>query len=361
MPVLWRYLLKSYFQSLLLCVATFVSILIVVRFQEIALFASSGARALLVFLFSLYQIPYILPLAIPISCLIAAFLLLRKMSDALELTALRACGIGIRPISASLLLSSVLLCALNFSLISEITPLTRLKAKNLIYRVISENPLVLMQKDALFDIKMAYFDLKKLKVRKKAEEVLCILRPPSSERLALFTAKEITVENETLKGIDLSAISSADAGHEGYDHLLIENQKQMTTSKEGILSYLLKSEWFAKDDLLCFKDLLQRYQADTNAFPSPSLLELLRRGALGMCPFTFTIMGIAFGSSIGRKNKKTSILVVCSLAFLILGGLVAAKSLSKFPMNAFFLYAAPQPIALLLSLGALRKVERGIE
>ena len=67
MPIIWRYLLRSYFQVLALSVSSFIAILLVLRFQEIARFASSGTAQLKVLLFTLLQIPYILPIAIPVS------------------------------------------------------------------------------------------------------------------------------------------------------------------------------------------------------------------------------------------------------------------------------------------------------
>src|SRR5579863_9043123 len=102
MPIVWRYLLRSYFQVLLLCVSAFIGVLIVLRFQEIARFATSGAAKLKILLFTLLQIPYILPIAIPVSCLIAAMLLFQRLSHTQELTALRTSGFGLKTISTPL-------------------------------------------------------------------------------------------------------------------------------------------------------------------------------------------------------------------------------------------------------------------
>ena len=98
MPIIWRYLLRSYFQVLALCVSGFIAVLLVLRFSEIARFASSGLRKLKVLLFTLYQIPYILPIAVPVSCLIASILLFQRLSHTHELTAFRTCGLGLKPI-----------------------------------------------------------------------------------------------------------------------------------------------------------------------------------------------------------------------------------------------------------------------
>ena len=66
MPLFSRYILKSYLYVLLLCVVSFIALLLVSRLQEIAHFASMGAPPLYLIYFILYQIPYVLPIAIPI-------------------------------------------------------------------------------------------------------------------------------------------------------------------------------------------------------------------------------------------------------------------------------------------------------
>ncbi len=361
MPILWKYLLKSYFQFLTLCTSAFVAVLLVIRFQEIAQFASSGASLKHIGLFSLYQIPYILPIAIPISCLIASMILFQRMSFSLEFTALRACGIAIKSITAPILLSSLLLGVINFSIASEITPITRTKAKHLMYEVIQENPLILMQKDSMLGLKTAEFDLKKLKLGKKAAEVLCIMRQSSGERIGLFTAKEISTEGNFVLGKDISILSTFEASPEGYDHLMIENQKTMKINKQELTNHLLKTEWFAKDDLLNFKGILHKSLLETGPFPSKSFLEVLRRIFLGLCPLTFTLIGLCFGTNIGRSKKKTPVLFAFSLAALVMICFVATKTLQKFAILSLLLYLLPQPIAALLSLKSLFSSSRGIE
>jgi lipopolysaccharide export system permease protein len=361
MPTLWKYLLKSYFQFLSLCVSAFIAILLVIRFQEIALFASSGATLKYVALFSLYQIPYILPIAVPVSCLIASMLLFQRMSGALELTALRACGVGIRAICYPLLLAAFLISVVNFTIVSEVTPVARTKAKGLVYSIVNENPLIIMQKDSILNWKTAEFDLKNLKMGKKAEEVICIMRQASSERIGLFTAKEISVDKDTVNGKSISVLSSAPANGLGYDHLIIENQKTMQASKEEAASRLLKADWFAKEDLLKFRDIIKKWKREKGGFRSKTLLEIIRRVCLGFCPFTFTFIGIAFGTSISRQKKKSTLFYALALASLIMICFVASKTVHKSALLALLLYSIPQPLALFASFKTLSRSSRGVE
>ena len=141
MPILWRYLLRNYFQVFFLCVSAFISVLLVLRFQEIARFITSEASFAKVVLFSLYQIPYILPIAIPISCLISSLLLFQKLSHYQEITALRTIGLSLQKIVIPILASGFLLVLFNAMIAFELAPICRSKARMLIYETVTSNPL----------------------------------------------------------------------------------------------------------------------------------------------------------------------------------------------------------------------------
>ena len=199
MPVLWRYLLRSYFQVYALCVTGFIAILLVMRFQEIAKFACSGAAKSTIFLFAVYQIPFILPFAIPISCLIAAILLFQRLSHTHELTALRASGLGLKVIVYPLMLGGTLLALVNFGMVSELAPRCRGLSKNLIYDMTALNPLFLFQKETLVKLRNSYVDMKVLKSGKYAEDVVFIMKNLSNQRLGIMIAKELSMNGDLLE------------------------------------------------------------------------------------------------------------------------------------------------------------------
>ncbi len=360
MPILWRHLLKGYLQLFFLCVSAFVAILLVVRFQEIALFASSGAKLYQIGLFSLYQIPYILPIAIPISCLLAAMILFQKMSSHLEVTALRASGLSLGTLAYPLLLMGCVLSLINFTITSEMTPLARTLAKNLLYQIAGDNPLTVLQKDSSLGLKSFDFDLKNLEPGKKAEEIICVMRQDSQKRISLFTAKELSIEGDWIHGNSLSFISSVDPNFPSFDHLLIENQENMQISKPTITSHLFNTDWFAKDDLLTLNEVFKKHTTENNSLTSKTGIDLIRRFYLGLCPLTFTFIGIAFGVNISRQKRKKGVFWACFLAILMLGCFVASKTLYKAPLFALLLYLTPHPLALLISFRSLRLISKGV-
>src|SRR5690606_32018798 len=140
-PRLWKYLLKRYLQVFFLSLTGFISILLVTRFQHIARFASMGTSPWVLLKFISYQIPFILPLAIPISCLISALLLFQSLSRSHELTALRVAGLGIFPIAFPLFILSLFIAMGNFTLASELAPKCKNLSKSLAYQMTALNPL----------------------------------------------------------------------------------------------------------------------------------------------------------------------------------------------------------------------------
>ncbi len=365
MPILWRYLLKSYFQVFLLCVTGFISVLLVTRFQEIARFATSGASVSSVFLFGLYQIPYILPITIPISCLIAAMLLYQKLSHTHELTALRSAGYSLFSLVYPLILAGGLLAFFNFTIVSEIAPYCKAKSRELIYDMTAKNPLFLLQKETLVKMKESYSDMKTLKSGKSAEDLVFVLNNASSKRLGILVAKELFLEGEMLTGKYVSLISSVEPKNsaEGFDHLIIENQKTMSTKASNLSQFIQSHEWPSNYDYFPLRMILAKEGVDHEGQPmaSKAKMEIAKRLSLGLATLTFTILGIAFGMQIGRGIKKRGILWGAVLAASYMVAFVSAKSFRDQPSLAVMIYLLPHPIIILISLRPLQKLSRGFE
>lgn len=367
MPILWRYLLRSYFQALLLCVCTFIAVLLITRFQDIARFASSGATFDKVALFTLYRIPSILPIAIPVSCLIAAIILFQKLSRTHELTAIRTCGIGLTPIIYPLMLAGVVLFAINFTIVSEIAPRCRALTKELIYHMTTYNPLVLFQKDTMIKPKNTFIDMKVLKSGKYAKDVIFIARNASNGRLSLITAKELAIDGDLLNGKQVSIISSIDPKREeSFDHLIIENQTTMNTKSSNISPLTQDIDWYSSEEylslrMLLAKELLKRKLNGNSPFSKTVALEISRRLTLAIAAFTFTFIGVAFGMEIGRKSTKKRILWAFALATFFMVCFVSAKSIRHNPFASCIVYLLPHPIIAFFCLQSIRRVSEGFE
>ncbi len=356
MPIVWRYLLRSYFQVFLLTLTGFLAVLFVMRFKDIAEFACLNADGRSIFLFSLYQIPYVLPEAIPVSCLIATTLLFQKMSHSQELTALRAAGMGLKTILFPLLLAGVFLSFVSFTVVSELAPRAKFMSKELSYRMTASNPFFLVNKIAEGKLTNAYIDMHALRGGKKAKDVLLIMNNRSNGRLGVMTAKELTLEGEILSGKDVSIISSVDSKIDSFDHLVIENQESMTTKASHLSQLLRDADWHMGLDYLPLRMIL----AKSHKKPSAAYLEIARRVSISLSPLLFTLLGAAFGIEIGRKESKRGILLAALLSAFFLCCFVSAKSMRHMPIGAYAVYFLPFVLIIFLSLRSLRRISKGV-
>ena len=367
MPIIWRYLLRSYFQVLLLSVSSFVAILLVLRFQEIARFASSGTQFIKILSFALLQIPYILPIAIPVSSLITTLILFQKLSKTQELTAFRSSGIGLHQLATPLILAGLFLSLFNLSITCEIAPRCRGISKELIYQTIVANPLFIFQKESLLKMKNAYIDIKSLQLGKLAQDVVFAIKNNSNERITLMVAKELSLEEELLKGKQVALISSVDPKKgDGFDHLVIENQAIMDTKASHLSQYTQEADWSFSYEYTPLRMILAREAVEKDRFGllqmgSSAKLEMARRVSLALAAFTFTMIGVAFGIQIGRKNSRKSLFKAIGLASFYMVCFVTAKSLKHCTTISVCAYLIPHLMIIAFCTFSLKSINRGLE
>ncbi len=333
------------------------------RFKDIAEFATLNSNGLSIFLFSLYQLPYVLPVAIPVSCVIASILLFQKMSHSQELTALRAAGLSLKNLLYPLFIAGLLLSLLNFTIVAEIGPRCRFLAKELSYQMTSSNPFYIFNKITEGKLTNVYVEIRTLRGGKKAKDVLLILNNRQHQRLGVMTAKELTIEGTEMLGKDVSIISSVTGeGDDNYDHLVIENQEAMSTQAATFSKMLHDAKWHLRPEYMSLKDLILRVKISRKAFWSNThALEIARRLSLALTPLAFTLLGAAFGMEIGRQRNKKGILWSVALTALYLSAFIGAKSMKHFPKAAWALYFLPFLVIALFSIRSLKRVSRGLE
>lgn len=363
MPILWRYLLRNYFQVFILCVSAFISVLLVLRFQEIARFITSEASFTKIVLFSLYQIPYILPIAIPISCLISAILLFQKLSYHQEITALRTIGLSLQKIVTPILSAGFLLVLLNAIIAFELAPICRSRARMLTYETVTSNPLFILQKESPVKLKNMYIDLQVSRGARSAEDVIIALKNNSSNRLSLFSFKNLSLMDKELEGNFISYISSFDSKQEdAFDHLMIENQDHMKIKAVQLGQFIQHSNWLSHHDYLTLRMLLAKERVEKHSKMSKKIIiELSKRVSIAFAAFTFTLIGTCLGLQIGRNQSKKKALWAISLAAFFMLCSIIAKSMYPNAFLAISLLFIPHPLIAWASYRQLKLVSKGIE
>ncbi len=360
MPQLWKYCLKQFFKILLLTLTGFIALMLVMRLSDIAKFAAQTSEWKAVGLFMLYQIPYILPLAMPVSALCAAFITMRGLCDRSEMTALRAGTLSISQIHTPIICAAVLLSSLNFWLASELNPYCRSKTRELAYSTTAHNPLALLKRSKRIKFKNTSIDLLPGDSGQSAKD-LCFITY-GSDRLSALLIKNLHVEDETLWMEQCSNLLSIPT-EEGFDDFIIENQQKSSMRAEDVTLFLHKPSKPQSYDSLPWR--LMRVKAEQDQGSKAQLndffFERVRRISYGLSPLTFSIMGLSFGLQIGRKQRKRAVVLLCALTALILASVLVGKSFETKPMYALLCYGLPHPIAWILAWRYKTLKERGVE
>lgn len=388
MPLLWRYLLAHYLKVLALCVFSFVAILITLRLDEVAYFATLGPEASKVLWFALQQIPYVLPISIPVSALISAVLLVQNLSGSKELTAMRSCTFSIKDILAPILTAALLLSSLNFYIISELSTTSHHLAGQLKNQMRSLNPLLILNNKMLMRMKGFYFDTHGASRLGQFAQDIVVLYPTNkhSDRLTLVIAKRLDVALGILSSDQMTVVTSQQSQltdphvNNQKEQLVIENMLFSTTAIEDFTHLLEKKTWTVNNDHLPFRQLLIRkdeayqhlqmlvqHKGKTEEIKQArheyyrSLTEMTRRFSASLAVFSLTLLGLAFGINISRNQSKVNIFYIVFLAALYLVCFFTAKSFDQAIVSATLLYLIPHGLICAVSIWTLKKIAHGIE
>ncbi len=269
-------------------------------------------------------------MAIPISALLASYLLFQRLSRNSELTAMRASGLKLTTLLTPLLLCSILLSLANFSITAEIAPFCRRETKTLLYEETSQNPLLLLQRQKLVKIDSAYLDMKIKDEGKEAKDVILIAQ--NNKRLNLTTAKKLSFSNDELIGTDVAMVSHLPSV--GFDTLIIENQATLSTAAPALSNALKKHRPRLDANSLELRLLLLRTQEEGRKAKA-AWIDIFRRVSLALAVFTFTFIGCAFGIEQGRNPSKKGLLIAAALALFLLTSYLFGKELKQLPILIF--------------------------
>lgn len=381
MPLLWRYLLSQYLKVFAFCVAAFIALLLTLRLNEIAYFATLGPASLKILWFTLQQIPYVLPIAIPVSALISAVLLAQTLSQSKELTAMRSCGFSLKDILAPILAAALLLSTMNFYIISELTTTSHHTAGQLKNQLRSVNPLLILNNRLLMRMKGFYFDtLGTSRLGEFAQDIVFLAPNKHSDRLTLMIAKRLDVTPEKLTGDHVTFVTSRHPKDGQKEELIIENMLSSKTLIRDFSQLLEKKIWTLNNDHLQFRQLLIRKDefkdalqkaVEQNSKPEEIkqarhdyhrvISEMVRRFSASFSVFSFTLLGLAFGIRISRVKSSLSIFYIVFFASIYLAAFFTANSFDQAVITASLLYCIPHLLICGASLWILRKISLGVE
>lgn len=380
--IIWRFLIAQYLKVMGLCTVAFIAILLTTRLGEIAHFASYDPSEGAIFFFVLYQIPYMLPIAFPISCLISSILLVQNLSRTHELTALRACGMSLREILTPILIASAFISVGSFYVVSEIATHSHLLSSLMKYEFRAINPLILLHSKHLVSAKGAYFEtLGPSQLRESASDVVIAIPNRSAGRLNLLIAKQLEANSDTFAGKQMTFISPvASEIDNAFDPCIIENIQAASASSKNFSQIIQTKTSNINHDHLKMSLLLAQLNTHKSAMEEASLSqensgsdhklhkrfisqdysEIMRRLSVALAPFTFTLMGLSFGITINRRSSIRGLIYVIALAGLFLGTYFMARGIGHLLLTSSLFYFVPHIIIIVLSISVLKRISRGL-
>lgn len=381
MPILWRYLLGNYLKVFGLCLLSFVAILMTMRLGEIASFATMGPQGIHLLLFALQQIPYILPIAFPVSALISSTLLMQNLSNSQELTAMRACGFSLKEVLTPVLIAAVFLSIVNFYTISELSTSSHLNSGRLKNQLRAVNPLLLVQNKHIMQMKGFYFDaFGPSKVGEFADDIIFATPNKHGDRINLVVAKRVSTNPDQFESRDLTMLTSRDTKNIDAEDVLIENIGNASSSIEDFAGILEKKIWKINNDHLRLPLLLARMDEKKAQYQKTikenapaaaikeakheyykTITELFRRISVGASVFAFTLMGLCFGINISRNRSSKGLIWIVLLGSLYLVSFFVGKNFDHALLFSILFSIVPLFMMILPSFWVLSKASRGIE
>lgn len=384
MPLLWRYLLAQYFKVFFLCVAAIVVILLTMRLDEIISFAILGPGILHIIWFIVQQIPYILPIAMPIGALVSSALLIKGLSQTHELSALRACGFSLRDIFVPIVVGALFLSLVNFYVISELSTTSHLSANALKKEMRAVNPLLLVNNKNLMQVKGFYFDtLGASLLGEFAQDVLFLSPSKHGGRLHLMVAKQLKSSSDKFVSEKMTLLTARYNPKDNTETLVLENINESHVAIRDFAQQMLDngSTSAIENQNLVFSSLviaIEEARENLNQVlsnPSASkvqlkqayaafysiIIEMIRRISIGLSVLTFTLLGLAFSISISRNQSNRNLFFIAMLGTFAMMSFFIANGLSQALLLATLFYLLPHVVIWVAAFWMLRRISHGIE
>lgn len=363
MPLIWKLLIFRYLKLICFGSIFFILISIIGSFQEIASLIAKKVPLSIVVKLSIYQIPYLLPIIIPCSCLMSSFHLFKQLSLNNQITFLRASGASCSLIILPLILVSLFFSLLNFYIISELSSICRSKTCEEIASLGLSTPKILLESIQKSKKEHVCIITKDISNKQFTDMIIIIKRSDSILDLCLLDQVISDTKNDSFSAENVTIISQTKTTNPEF---YIENTKYIHAP--NIISSLLIQNKRIKNqkDYLCWKELYNKAKMHTqqnnvkffskinnNIF----LTEIIRRLGLSLFCTTCTFSGIVIGTAYSRFTKKNKSLLFI-LPILSISLLIITKNTNIF-LYGFSFFILPQLISSIIFFILIIREKKG--
>jgi lipopolysaccharide export system permease protein len=326
LSILYRYLTGQMMAATAGAVAVLSAIIVLGNaFKQIfELLVNDELPISLIFKMVALLIPQALTFTMPWGILVAALIVFGRMSQDLELQAIRAAGIGLIPLVAPVILFGLFISGICFYNNAVLVPLTLQKFKSVLLDIGRDNPAFLIRAGEAMDRFPGY----RIYIGKKNGTDLTDINIWELDPRGI-PRRNIRAEKGSLSA-DLDDLSLTITLQKARQEERGENPADLNGIRAGLsadqlpLKISLRS-FLNPDDMKDIRiaamgDLAKRILSPVEGFVDPKqiypmLTEMQKRISFALAPFTLLLVGIPLGIRVQRK--ETSVGVVISF-FLVM-------------------------------------------
>ena len=304
------YLTKNILFSVLLVIAVSTFVLLIGQFSSVIELLTRGVSLITLLKYIAYRMPYALGFSIPLGVFIATVLVFTRMSADNEISALRSAGISLLQIISPLIFLSLVLCVICFFLQFNLAPEYKYRAKLMVREEGASNPLLLVDEGRFVEI----FDGYIIYVGKKKENSiwdihLYVLNESHMVQQRVHAHRGEIIINKDFGRLDLALYNTTIETVDKNDPTEVSKNRRI---QGQTLTFPLKyKENFNKRRLLRslsemkIPQLFARIQIYSERGIDTALfyVELHKRAAMALGPFSFLILGMPLGIKRPRKES----------------------------------------------------------
>jgi hypothetical protein len=251
---------------------------------------------------------------------------------------------------------AILLSALNFYFVSQLTPKSKVDSKDLLTSIARANPLLLLTKRYLLDIKDLTVDMSPIQIGKVAENLYCGFYDSALSRIRLIHAKKIYADKKDFMADQLLLCFYTPSSFvNSFDHLFMDNIEHTRTDPSAF-SFL--STTSLKKTSLAEKptsELLHDLTLKETKKKSSLIGEIAKRLYFSLTVFSLFLLGFYSNITTSRYEKKKALIYTFILFILIFAGFLVGRALYKHLFLSLASYVLPH---LLIFLYARLQHER---
>lgn len=305
-----------------------------------------------------FLLPYALMFALPMGMLTAVLLVMGRFSADGELTAARSNGISLVSLVMPIILLSLAVSCICALFNTQIAPASKIKYKQLLYRLGIEEPSRLLVEDRFIRNFPGYIIYVGKIQDRRLEDIILYSLGPDKKADSYIRAKEgeiMTGSKNTLT-LALRNVVKLDIDEwrtQLFDEVEYPLEFNATTpdEREPDIDEMTYSQ---------LRDKLRELEA-LGVDPTPVLVQMHRQVAFSFAAFAFTIVGIPLGIKTHRRETTFGFALSIMLILIYYGFVILGTSLqTKAQYAPHLILWLPNFIFQALGIVLLRRANRGI-